>query len=298
VKWILCGKNDAAVAALEHMLEQGDEVFAIGAHGDSDQDGWQRSFSRAARALGVRFDAPRRINSSEVVEELAGFGARALISIQYDQILKNALFDRIGCPCLNLHYALLPRHRGVAPIAWAILSGDDEAGVSLHHMVEDIDAGDLLAQARVPIGPETTGRELYDAVSRAAAGLFAESYPFSDALLATRLVQAASCASYHRNRDFDFSQRAVDWGRPAQELQRWLRAMIFPPRQHPELRHGERTLAISRVGAELLAASDAAPGTVLELSRRGARVACVGGSVLLRELSEPLDTLRAGDRLT
>jgi methionyl-tRNA formyltransferase len=297
VKWILCGKNDAAVAALEHMLAQGDEVWAIGAHGDAEQDGWQRSFPKAARSLGVRFDAPRRINAPAVVDELAGFGARGLISIQYDQILKDVLFERVGCPCLNLHYALLPRHRGVAPIAWAILSGDDEAGVTLHHMVEDIDAGDLLAQARVPVGPETTGRELYDAVSDAAAALFVRSYPFPQALLETRLVQDASRASYHRAGDFDFSRRGVDWSRPAVELQRWLRAMIFPPRQHPELRHGERILGVIRVGGELGPPSEAPHGTVLELSSSGARVACGGGSILLRELSEPLGTLREGDRL-
>jgi len=297
VKWILCGKNDAAVAALEHLVSRGDEVLAIGAHGDSGQDGWQRSFSKAAHALGVRYDAPSRINAPEVVEALAGFGARALVSIQYDQILKNALFERLGCPCLNLHYALLPRHRGVAPIAWAILAGDAEAGVTLHQMVEDIDAGDIVAQRRVPISSETTARELYDAVSAAATQLFADSYPFPDELLATRLSQHGAGAVYHRAGDFDFSQRCVDWSRPAAELQRWLRAMIFPPRQRPETRLGERGLTIERVGGELGARAEAPPGTVLELSPEGARVACGAGSVLLRALSEPFSELCVGDRL-
>lgn len=304
MRWILCGKNDAAVAALEHLVDRGDEVLAIGTRGDDGEDGWQLSFAGAARRLGVPYQAPRRINAPGPIDELAGFGARALVSIQYDQILKDALFQRVGCPCLNLHYALLPRHRGVAPIAWAILAGDAEAGVTLHHMVEDIDAGDLVAQRRVPVGPEDTARQVYDGVSAAAADLFRASYPFPDELLATRLPQDAADAVYHRTGDFDFSQRAVDWGRPAHGLQRWLRAMIFPPRQHPETRLRGDMLEIRRVGPASGGASGAegAPGAVLELSSEGARVACGEGSVLVRELSSPadpsaLDTLRVGDRL-
>ena len=297
MKWILCGKNDAAVAALEHLVARGDEVLAVGTRGDDGADGWQLSFAGAARRLGVPYQAPRRINAPELIEDLAGFGARALVSIQYDQILKDALFQRVGCPCLNLHYALLPRHRGVSPIAWAILAGDAEAGVTLHHMVEDIDAGDLVAQRRVRVGPEETAREVYDRVSAAAAELFRASYPFTGELLATRLPQDAAAAVYHRSGDFDFSQRSVDWSRPAAKLQRWLRAMIFPPRQHPETRLRGDTLEIRRVGPALAPAAEGPPGAVLELCSEGARVACGEGSVLLRELSKPLDTLRAGDRL-
>ena len=106
-----------------------------------------------------------------------------MVSIQYDQILRASLFDAVPFPCLNLHFSLLPRHRGVNPIAWAILSGDSEAGVSLHHMVPDIDAGHVIDQRRVPIDPGGTARELYDALAAACFELFRDSLPFSRALL-------------------------------------------------------------------------------------------------------------------
>jgi methionyl-tRNA formyltransferase len=177
VRFILCGKNDAAVAALECLRERGDEVLVVGAAGDEGRDGWQRSLRAAAARLGVPCETPRRIHEPQVIQRLADFGAHALVSIQYDQILRAPLFRALGRPCLNLHFALLPRHRGVAPIAWAILSGDSHAGVTLHHMVEAIDAGDVIAQRRVAIGPAMAARELYDEVSRAAVELFRESPP-------------------------------------------------------------------------------------------------------------------------
>jgi methionyl-tRNA formyltransferase len=287
VRWILCGKNDAAVRALECLVARGDEPLVVGVAGDRGEDGWQRSLRRAARRLGVRFEQPRRIDDPALVGRLAAFGARALVSIQYDQILREPTLRGVGCPCLNLHFSLLPRHRGAAPIAWAILAGDAEAGVTLHHMAPAIDAGDVVAQRALAIGPAESARELYDRISDAAAGLFAASYPFPDALLAARRPQAEARASTRRTGELDFSQRRAAFARPAGELQRWLRAMIFPPLQLPELAHRGRRLAILRVGGEIGPASAAAPGTVLARAGAALDVAAAGGSVRLAELADP-----------
>jgi methionyl-tRNA formyltransferase len=287
VRWILCGKNDAAVRALEWLCSRGDEVFVVGVHGDLGRDGWQPSLRAAAERLGVRFEQPRRINEPAFAERLAAFGARALVSIQYDQILRGELLRGVGCPCLNLHFSLLPRHRGAAPIAWAILSGDHQAGATLHEMVERIDAGDALAQHAVPIGPETTARELYERVSAAASELFETCYPFKDALLSARRPQPESSATYRRSGELDFSDLRADFTRPAAELQRWLRAMIFPPFQLPETCLGARRLAIRRVGGALGDARGAAPGRVLASDEGGLEVAAAGGSLRLLELADP-----------
>jgi methionyl-tRNA formyltransferase len=307
MKWILCGKNDAGVACLEHLLEQGDEVWVIGVASDEGRDGWQRSLRGAAERHGLRFEQPKRINAPEFVGELAAFRADALISIQYDQILRGNLFRSIGCPCLNFHFALLPRHRGVAPIAWAVYEGDAEAGVTLHHMVEDIDAGDVVAQRAVAIGGEDTAREVYDAVSGACAELFRETYPFGRELLARRLMQEAGRASYHKAGDFDFSRRRIDWTRPAAELQRWIRSMIFPPMQVPEVTVGGRTLGVARIGGAVGERRSAAAGEVVGKSAAGLDVAANDGQIRIRELIDPaspaatsgevMDSIRIGDRL-
>jgi methionyl-tRNA formyltransferase len=282
----LCGKNDVAADALQFLRERGDDVWAIGTAGDDGVDGWQRSFVAEARRLGVPFDQPARINEPAFATRLADFGADALLSIQYDQILRGALFQTIGCPCLNFHFALLPRHRGVSPIAFAVLMGDREAGVTLHQMVEDIDAGDILVQSRVPIRDVDTAREVYDRVSEAATGLFRETYPFDPKRLPKPITQDEGAALYHRQGDFDFGARAVDWHRPAEELQRWLRAMIFPPFQFPETALEDRRFQIERVAGGVGAPAAAPPGTVVDRSEGAFDVAAAGGTVRIVALSE------------
>jgi methionyl-tRNA formyltransferase len=300
VRWILCGKNDAAALALEYALAQGDEVLAIGGASDDGRDGWQRSFRATAERLEVPFEQPARINDPACIERLADYGADALISIQYEQILRKRLFEQIGCPCLNLHFALLPRHRGVAPIAWAIQSGDREAGVTLHHMVPEIDAGDVIAQRAVKIGNEDTARRVYDAVSAAAFALFRESHPFPPSLLSGRQIQSDAEAVYHRAGDFDFSQREIDWAQPAPDLHRWLRAMIFPPLQLPETLWRGQRCRIERIGGELGPATDAQPGSVVGASAHGIEVATADGTLRITRWLGDDDSqppVARGDRL-
>ncbi len=285
---ILCGKNDAAVHALDHMLENGDDVWIVGTHGDDGEDGWQRSLVGAAREKGVDLVQPKKINAPEFIDQLKGYGADLLISIQYDQILHEPLFSLIGCPCLNLHFSLLPRNRGVAPIAWAILEGDRETGATLHHMVEDIDAGNIIEQEPVPIADDETGRSLYDKVTLGAAELFRKCHPFDAELLAKRIEQDASKATYHRAGTFDFSKRVVDWHRPAGDLHRWIRAMIFPPLQNPEFTADGRRFLITDVDGAIVP-TDAAPGTVVDASMDGVMVAAKGGAIRIRGLADAAD---------
>ena len=290
MRWILAGKNTPCSRALELLAERGDEVWAIGTAGDDGRDGWQRSFRKTAQRLGLRFDQPRRINAPDFVERLAEYEADALVSIQYDQILHASLFDAVRFPCLNLHFSLLPRHRGVNPIAWAILSGDSEAGVSLHHMVPDIDAGHVIDQRRVAIDPGGTARELYDALAVACFELFRDSLPFSRALLDGRVPQDPALASYHRAGELDFGCRRVDWSRPAEDLHAWLRALIFPPFQYPETGCGGERMRIERVAPKLgPAANGAEPGRILARSERGIEVAAGDGVIVIEALA------RAGD---
>jgi methionyl-tRNA formyltransferase len=153
-------------------------------------------------------------------------------------------------------------------------------------MLVDIDAGDVVTQRAVPIAATDTGRVLYDKVSRAASELFRESYPFGPGLLARRLPQDPRRATYHRNGDFDFSRRDVDWSMEAAHLQRWLRALIFPPFQFPLFALGERRLAITSVAGEVRP-SQAPPGSVLASGPSALEIAAAGGSVRILGCAEP-----------
>ncbi len=284
---ILCGKNDSAVHCLQFLVERGDQVWAVGTRSDDGNDGWQRSLKRAAVRLRVPFDQPANINDAGFIKRLADLRSSVLVSIQYDQILQGPLFEAIGCPCINLHFSLLPRNRGVAPIAWAVLSGDRETGATMHLMVRSVYAGDIITQRAVPIAPDDTARQVYDKVAMSAVEVFKACYPFSPEQLAARQPQDPSVSSYHKYGEFDFSRRRIDWGRPVGELHRWLRSMIFPPLQYPEVVVNGRTMAVARIGPQIIDSSATRPGVVVAVSPGALDVTAKGGAIRICEVIDP-----------
>src|SRR4030095_16968673 len=123
--------------------------------------------------------------------------------------------------------SLLPRHRGAAPIAWAILAGDQATGVTTMNMAEEMDAGDMLLQRATPIGPEETGGELTVRLATLGADLIGETL---DAIRGGTLrprAQADADVTYAPR--IDQQQRRIDWKRPADELARLVRALSPAP---------------------------------------------------------------------
>ena len=109
--------------------------------------------------------------------ELAALKPDFLFSIQYRPLVKAQILGMPTRGCFNLHFGLLPRYGGCYPVAWAILNGEQQAGVTFHHMAERFDEGDVVAQRSVPVTENTTARELFDSLSDTAAQLFVSIYP-------------------------------------------------------------------------------------------------------------------------
>jgi methionyl-tRNA formyltransferase len=103
---------------------------------------------------------PERIRSDEAQARIREVGADVMVVVAYGQILPASLIEAPRLGSLNVHASLLPRHRGPAPIEWAILSGDSETGVTIMQMDAGVDTGAILAQERVPIAPDEIAPEL------------------------------------------------------------------------------------------------------------------------------------------
>ena len=97
---------------------------------------------------------PERIRTDEAQARIRAVGADVMVVVAYGQILPASLIEAPRLGTLNVHASLLPRHRGAAPVEWAILSGDSETGVTIMQMDAGVDTGPILAQERVPIGPD------------------------------------------------------------------------------------------------------------------------------------------------
>ncbi len=176
-----------------------------------------------ARERGIEVLSPNRLRSDEARDGLRRYAPDGLVLAAYGQLVPRDILEIGGRPPLNVHPSLLPRHRGAAPVAGTILAGDADAGVTLMVMIEELDAGPIVAQWRVPLAGRETTPELEARLADLAADLVPaelerwaagglESTPQDDRL-ATHV------------RPFTRADGWIDWRRPAVEIDRQVRAL-------------------------------------------------------------------------
>src|SRR4051812_6098264 len=120
---------------------------------------------------GLPIFQPEKLSLPGEFERLQAFKPDLIVVVAYGQILKRNVLELPRLGCVNIHSSLLPRWRGAAPIQWAILGGDTESGVTTMHLVEKLDAGDILLQAKTPISSEDTASSLHDRLAALGAEL-------------------------------------------------------------------------------------------------------------------------------
>jgi methionyl-tRNA formyltransferase len=170
----LAGNNLAAVLALDLLLEAvpPDDVLVI-APPSSEQRQWQQSLALHAEALGVECITPTDVNEAAVAERVAAHDPALFLSVYYTQIFRGELMEVIQGKALNFHPSLLPRHRGNAPLIWAIVDGDRVTGLTVHHIDAGVDTGNVIVQRKMAIQDHDTGFVLHRKLAnlvRATAG--------------------------------------------------------------------------------------------------------------------------------
>src|SRR5919199_189975 len=129
------------------------------------------SLKEIALTRGVPVYQPDSVNTPEGVAQLKEWRPDLLVVAAYGQILKKEVLEAAPLGGINVHASLLPKYRGAAPVAWAILGGETRTGVTIIRMTTGLDAGDMLAQAATDILPEETAGELEERLAAIGAQL-------------------------------------------------------------------------------------------------------------------------------
>jgi methionyl-tRNA formyltransferase len=170
---------------------------------------------RGLRPTPAKLTALRR--GIRVVERLNGpLDAETIVLVAYGRLVPSELLARHLW--LNVHPSLLPRWRGAAPVERAIIAGDRKTGVTLIKLVEELDAGPVAAQRAFPIGPEDDAGAVY----RRAAEVGAE---LVDAVLPSPSFTPQPAEGVTYAEKLTPEERELDWSRPAEELERRVRAL-------------------------------------------------------------------------
>ena len=141
-------------------------------------------------------------------------------------MLPMSLLTRARLGAWNMHGSLLPKFRGRAPLNWAILKGETETGVTLHEMVEKPDAGRIVDQQAVPIGPDETAVEVFHKMTEAAVEVLKKSLPGILSGKPKLKSQDLSKGSYYGRRRPEDGR--IDWSKSAKEIHDLVRA-VAPP---------------------------------------------------------------------
>jgi methionyl-tRNA formyltransferase len=217
---------------------------------------------------------PATLKAPEEAAHFAGLGAEAGVVVAYGQILPRAFLDAPANGCLNLHGSLLPRWRGAAPVARAIMAGDAETGVMVMRMEAGLDTGPVAMSERVAIGADATAGELSDRLARLGADLMVRALAALSRGVLNFTPQAEEGATYARK--IDKGETRIDWSRPAHEVHNHIRGLSPDPGAWFEL-GGDRV----KVLRATLTSGSGRPGTVLDA---GLTVACGDGAVRLLNL--------------
>jgi methionyl-tRNA formyltransferase len=215
----------------------------------------------AADRFGLQVFTPERLKAEGEAERFQALGVETGVVVAYGQILPRAFLDAPANGCLNLHASLLPRWRGAAPIARAIMAGDAETGVMVMRMEAGLDTGPIAMSERVTIAPDATAGELTERLAVLGADLMVRALAALSRGGLSFAPQADEGVTYAAK--LDKNETRIDWTRPAAEVHNHIRGLSPDPGAWFELDLGK---APERIKVLRSQCADGAgePGTVLD----------------------------------
>jgi methionyl-tRNA formyltransferase len=241
----------------------------------------QCAFDDVAARLGAALVETRDINAPETVNAIRKLEPELIFVVGWSQLVHQPFISLAREGVFGMHPTLLPKHRGRAPIPWAILTGLARTGVTLFEIVDaTADSGAIVGQVVLDIGPDETATTLFARIADAHVELTKEFVPRLLARTAPRTPQAPSRASsWHRRTPAD---GIIDWETRARYLYDWVRAQTRPYPGAFTYLGDEKVIVWSARPVEL--AETAPAGTVVDMRPEGPVVACGEGGLVLEEV--------------
>ena len=281
---VFMGTPEFAVPSLEILMENGYEVVGVFTQPDRPKGRGNKltpsPVKVAAQKYGIPVLQPEKIRKTGV-EDLRSLKPDLCVTAAFGQILSQEILDIPPMGNINVHASLLPKHRGSAPIAWAIMQGDPKAGVTTMMMDKGIDTGDMLLTAETEISETETCGELTERLSRIGAELMLETVKKMEDGSLQRVPQDHEHMTYDPMLEKQFG--IPDWTADANKVRGQINGLNPWPCVAVEMEEGR--LKLLRAA---LAEGTGKPGEVLKADpKAGLVIACGNGAVSILELQAP-----------
>lgn len=278
------GTPEFAATALDAMLRAGFTVPLVLTQPDRAAGRGMALQPSPVKRLALQHDLevhqPASLRDEAGRRPLAAAASDVLVVAAYGLILPQAVLDIPARGCINIHASLLPRWRGAAPIQRALLAGDRETGVTIMQMDAGLDSGPILLAQPLAIAADDTAGTLHDQLAALGAELIVSALRRLEAGTLPATPQPELGATYAAK--IAKAEAVLDWRRPAQELERAVRAFDPFPGAIAMLQSTAVKIWRARV-----AEASGEPGTVLRSDAQGVLVACGDAALYLTELQKP-----------
>jgi methionyl-tRNA formyltransferase len=278
-KLIFMGTPDFAATVLEGLLDDANyDVLAVVTQPDRavgrKKEIKMTPVKEVALAHNLPVDQPEKMSGSDEMAELMTLGADGIVTAAFGQFLPTKLLDSVDF-AVNVHASLLPKYRGGAPIHYAIINGDKEAGVTIMEMVKKMDAGDMIAKASTPITDEDNVGTMFEKLAVIGRDLLLKTLPDYIAGNIKPEPQDGSKATFSPN--ITPEEERIDWNKSAREVFNHIRGLYPWPVAHTLL-DGKRF----KIYEASLAEGQGQPGQIIEKGKETLVVATGDGAISLK----------------
>jgi methionyl-tRNA formyltransferase len=278
------GTPDSAVPTLRRCVEDGHEVLAVWTQPDRPAGRGNRlkasPVKEYALSRGLTVHQPSKIKTEEALALFTAQEFDVAVVVAYGRILPPTFLRAPRRGCVNVHFSLLPKYRGAAPVNWAIVRGETSTGVTTMLIDEGLDTGPVLLQRPTQIGAGETAPQLLERLSHEGAGLLSETLVRLDEIEARpQRDEEATLAPMLRRED-----GLIDWSLDAADIERRVRG--FQPWPNAHTLYGGRRLVIWRATPARIEpggepnSQPRQPGEVIEARGDDLAVACGDATVL------------------
>ena len=279
------GTPEFAVPSLKKLIEN-HNVIAILTQPDKPKGRGKKMAYSAVKEEGLKHDIPiyqpiKLKEDRELIEKLKDLKPDFMIVVAFGQILTKEVLDIPKYGCINLHASLLPMYRGAAPLNWAIINGEKISGNTTMLMDVGLDTGDMLLKDEVEITENMTSGELHDILMDRGSDLLLKTI---EGIVDNTIVPEKQTEETFYAKMLDKNLANISWDKNALEIHNLIRGLNPWPIAYTNYKEERMKIFDSEVLNEK---SSKTPGTIIEVSKNGMKVACRESVLLVKKVQFP-----------
>ncbi len=287
---VFMGTPDFAVPSLKSLIESKYNIAAVITQTDKPKGRKSQLCTPPVKNIaldsGLKIVQPEDVNDKIIIEKLKKTNPDVITVVAFGQKISSEILNLPRYKCINIHASLLPKYRGAAPINWALINGEEEAGVTSIILQEKMDAGKMITQKSIRIGPDETAGELNNRLSILGAEVLMDSLKQIETGAVKYTLQDEKLVTYAPK--LKKKDGLINWNHSTEEVHNFVRGMNPWPTAYTTLIRNTSEERIIILETEKDTPSDTEtnkiPGTIIDISDRGIKVATKNGCIWIKEV--------------